>query len=104
MRDRRHFAEYPGLSLLLQGRACVEHLSRAEECGREGCADVFRLMERMVARSVAADRGRPARRGRADRKSGIESACFFIARPRFWRPGDECPAWPALLLGQVGIT
>ena len=54
--------EHAGLSLLLQGRAGLEHLPRAEECRREGCADVFRLLERMVARSVAADRGRPADR------------------------------------------
>ncbi len=32
----------------------------AEECRREGRADVFRLLERMVARSVAADRAGPA--------------------------------------------
>ena len=82
MRDRRHHAEHAGLSLLLQGRASLEHLPRAEECRREGCADVFRLLERMVARSLAADRGRPAHRGQADRKSGIKAACFFIARPR----------------------
>src|SRR5713226_6904861 len=56
MRDRRHLAEYAGLSLLLQGRAGVQHLPGAEECRREGCPDVFRLLERMVARSVAADR------------------------------------------------
>ena len=56
--------EYAGLSLLLQGRPGLQHLPRAEERRREGCADVFRLLERMVARSVAADRGRPADRRR----------------------------------------
>src|ERR1700722_887513 len=56
MRHRRYFAEYPCLSLLLQGRAGVEHVPRPQECRREGCADVFRIVERMVARSVAADR------------------------------------------------
>ena len=68
--------EYPGLSLLLQGRAGVEHLPRAQECRREGCPDVFRLLERMVARSVAADRRRPADGGQGDRQSGIKPACF----------------------------
>ena len=81
MRDRRHHPEHPGLPLLLQGRAGVQHLPRAEERRREGCADVFRIVERMVARSFAADRGRPARRRQADEQSGIKSACFFIARP-----------------------
>src|SRR5260370_36663991 len=57
MRDRRHHREYTGLSLLLQGRAGVEHVPRIEERRREGCPHVFRLLERMVARSVAADRG-----------------------------------------------
>ena len=65
MRHRRHHAEHAGLSLLLQGRAGLEHVPRAEECRREGRADVFRLLERMVARSVAADRGRPADRRQA---------------------------------------
>ncbi len=49
MRHRRHQREHAGLSLLLQGRAGVEHVPGAEERGREGCADVFRLLERMVA-------------------------------------------------------
>ena len=48
--------EHAGLSLLLQGRARLEHVPGAEERRREGRADVFRLLERMVARSVAADR------------------------------------------------
>ena len=54
--------EHAGLSLLLQGRAGVEHVPRAQECRREGRADVFRLLERMVARSFAADRRRACRR------------------------------------------
>src|SRR6267154_1604943 len=59
MRHRRHLAEYPCLSLLLQGRARLEHLSGAEKCRREGRADVFWLLERMVARPLAADRRGP---------------------------------------------
>src|ERR1700761_4771966 len=51
MRDRRYLADDAGLSLLLQGRTCLEHVPRAEERRREGRADVFRLLERMVARS-----------------------------------------------------
>src|SRR5712664_1140696 len=49
------FAEYPGLSLLLQGCAGIEHVPRPQECRGKGCPDVFRLMERMVPGSVAAD-------------------------------------------------
>src|SRR5258708_27116024 len=56
MRDRRHLAEYAGLSLLLQGSAGVEHVPGAERCRREGRPDVLRILERMVARSLAADR------------------------------------------------
>src|ERR1700681_220829 len=59
MRDRRHLGEYPGLPLLLQGSACIEHLPRAQKRRREGCPDVFRLVERMGAGSVAADRKTP---------------------------------------------
>src|ERR1700733_14259687 len=79
MRHRRHFAEYPGLPLLLQGRAGLEHLPGTEKCRGEGRADVFWVVERMVARSVAADRGGAAHRRQADGKSGIEAAWFFIA-------------------------
>src|SRR5258708_37025756 len=82
MRDGRHFAEYPGLSVLLQGCAGIEHVPRPQECRRKGCPDVFRLMERMVPGSVAAHRRGPAHRRQADGKSGIKSACFFTARPR----------------------
>src|SRR6478735_1870459 len=75
MRHGRNFAEHAGLSLLLQGRAGVEHVPGAQERGREGCPDVFRLLERMVPRSLAADR-----RGAPDfcslnRQSGIKRAC-----------------------------
>src|SRR6266436_1511616 len=55
MRDCRHLAEYPGLSLLLQGSAGIQHVPRAQECRRQGCAHVFRLVERMVPRPIAAD-------------------------------------------------
>ena len=55
MRHRRHFRDYTGLSLLLQGRAGIEYLPRAEERRGEGCPDVFRVLERMVARSIAAN-------------------------------------------------
>ena len=79
MRHRRHHAEHPGLSLLLQGRAGLEHLPRAEERRREGRADVFRLLERMVARSVAADRGGAADGGQAHRRR--HSTCMYF------RPG-----------------
>ena len=68
--------EHAGLSLLLQGRAGLEHLPRAEERRRKGRPDVFRLLERMVARSVAADRGGLADRCPINRQSGIERACF----------------------------
>src|SRR5260221_232483 len=68
-------------SLSLRSPA-VEHLPRAQKCRREGRADVFRIVERMVPGSVPADRGRPAHRGQADRKGGIKTACFFIAWPR----------------------
>src|SRR5882757_5837027 len=76
VRHRRHLADHAGLSLLLQGGARLEHLPGAEECRREGRADVLRLLERVVARPVAADR-----RGLADdcprnRQSGIERACL----------------------------
>src|ERR1700680_937650 len=57
MRHRRHFTEYPGLSVLLQGSTGLAHLPCAQECRRQGRADVFRIMERMVPRSIAADRG-----------------------------------------------
>src|SRR5712671_4034834 len=76
MCHRRHLAEYPGLSLLLQGRARLERLSGAEECRREGRADVFWLLERMVARPLAADRRGPADFCPLNRQSGIERACF----------------------------
>ena len=75
-------AEHAGLSLLLQGRAGLEHVPGAQERRREGCADVFRLLERMVARSVAADRRGTADRCRLNRQSGIEPACFVTARRR----------------------
>ena len=48
--------EHAGLSLLLQGRAGLEHLPGVEERRRKGRPDVFRLLERVVARSLAADR------------------------------------------------
>src|SRR5258708_34120957 len=89
MRHRRHLRDDAGLSLLLQGRAGLEHLPGAEERRREGCADVFRLLERMVTRSLAADRRGPADRGESDRKGGIKPAWFFVARPREMRPGGE---------------
>ncbi len=47
--------DHAGLSLLLQGRASLGHLPGAQERGRHGRADVFRLLKRMVARSVVAD-------------------------------------------------
>src|SRR5476651_1137714 len=53
MRNRRYRAEYAGLPLLLQGRAGIEHVPGAEECRGEGRPDVFRFLERMVARSLA---------------------------------------------------
>jgi len=56
MRNRRYLAEYPGLPLLLQGRAGIEHLPGAQKCRRKGRADVFRLLERMVA-DPRCDRG-----------------------------------------------
>jgi rhodanese-related sulfurtransferase len=91
-RDRRDYAKYPGLSLLLQGGAGVEHVPRAQERRRQGRADVFRLVERMVAGSVAANRGRPADRGETDRQGGIEQggmerACFHC--PVALAPGGE---------------
>ena len=85
MRHRRHRPEHAGLSLLLQGRARLEHVPRAEERRREGRPDVFRLLERVVARSLAADRGGAADRCRSHRKGGIEPACFFIVRRRSGR-------------------
>ena len=60
-----------------------------KNAGGQGRADVFRLLERMVARSFAPDRGRPADGREADRKGGIKSACFFIARPHSPRPGGD---------------
>ena len=65
VRHRRHHAEHARLSLLLQRRAGLEHIPGAEERRCEGRADVFRFLERMVARSVAADRGGPADGGQA---------------------------------------
>src|SRR6267143_3657095 len=56
MRHRRHFAEYPGLPLLLQGSAGIEHVSCPQKCRGKGCPHVFWVMERMVARSVTANR------------------------------------------------
>ena len=47
----------------------LEHVPRAEERRCEGCPDVFRLLERMVARSVIADRGGPADGGQAHQGS-----------------------------------
>src|SRR5260221_14095642 len=60
MRHGRHLAEHAGLPLLLQGRARLQHLPRAEERRGKGRSDVFRFLERMVTRTVAADRGGPA--------------------------------------------
>ena len=76
--------EHAGLSLLLQGRAGLEHLPRAEERRREGCADVFRLLERMVARSVAADRGGAADGGQAHHQGGVTTrrCCSLIPADR----------------------
>src|SRR5207237_7256362 len=71
VRDRRHHREYAGLSLLLQGGARLKHLPRVEERRREGCADVFRFLERMVARSVAADRGGATDGGQAHHQGGV---------------------------------
>src|SRR6266436_5915206 len=96
MRDGRHFAEYPGLSVLLQGCAGIEHVPRPQECRGKGCPDVFRLLERMVPGSVAAHRRRPAHGSQADGKSGIESACFFTAPPRL-RGGAVNPLKAAVL-------
>src|SRR5439155_18500074 len=76
VRHRRHLAEHAGLSLLLQGRAGLEHVPRPEERRRKGRPDVFWLLERMVARSVAADRRGPADFCPLNRQSGIERACF----------------------------
>src|SRR4051794_6194487 len=80
MRDRWDRSEHPGLSLLLQGRAGLEYAPRAQERRREGCPDVFRLLERVVARSLAADRRGAAAGCRGDREGGIEPACFFTVR------------------------
>src|SRR5882724_1874252 len=108
MRHRRHLRDDAGLSLLLQGRAGLEHLPGAEERRREGCADVFRLLERMVTRSLAADRRGPADRGESDRKGGIKPAWFFVARPREMRPGGEilesAAGLPALQPDNYGVT
>src|SRR2546428_13728984 len=71
MRHRRHHRAYAGLSLLLQGGARLEHVPGTEERRREGCPDVFRFLERMVARSGAADRGGAANGGQAHHESGV---------------------------------
>ena len=60
MRDRRRHAGDAGRALLLQGRAGVEHAGRPEGSRHRERHALFRLVERMVARSVAADRDRPA--------------------------------------------
>src|SRR2546430_2471288 len=82
MRDRRHHREYAGLSLLLQGGARLEHLPRVEERRREGCADVFRFLERMVARVLC--RGRRAATAQA-------------SPVNYWIPG-----WPMGFSGDAG--
>ena len=79
-------AEYAGLSLLLQGRARLEHVPGAEERRREGCADVFRLLERMVARSVAADRGGAADGGQAHHQGGVTTRPMLQSDPS----GSDC--------------
>src|SRR5947208_16668205 len=71
MRDRRHHREYAGLSLLLQGGARFEHVPGSEERRGEGCADVSRFLERMVARSVGAARGAAAYGGQAQHQAGV---------------------------------
>src|SRR6478609_3429764 len=76
MRHRRRLRNDAGLSLLLQGRAGLEHLPRLEERRRERRADVFWLLERMVARSLAADRRRLADCCPLNRQGGIKRACF----------------------------
>src|SRR5258707_2063517 len=76
MRHRRHLRDDAGLSLLLQGGWGLELLPRLEERRREGRADVFWLLERMVARSVAADLRGPADRCTLNRQSGIKRACL----------------------------
>ena len=53
---RGHLAEGHRLPVLLQGRARVEHLRRAEGGGLLGRADVLRLVERMVPGAGPADR------------------------------------------------
>src|SRR2546421_2022288 len=86
MRDRRHHPEHAGLSLLLQGRARFEHVPGTEERRREGCTDVFRFLERMVARSVAADRGGAADGGQAHHQGGVTPRSMLQSDPS----GSDC--------------
>ena len=70
MRHRRRHAGDAGRALLLQGRAGVEHPGRPERSRHRERHSLFRLVERMVTRSVPADRDRPAVHdiGRAQRR------------------------------------
>ena len=47
-----------GNRLLFQGGACVEHVRRTRRSRHQECRHLFRIMERMVTRSVVAYRGR----------------------------------------------
>ena len=67
MRDRRRHAVDAGGALLLQGRARLEHAGRAERGRHRERHALFRFLERMVARSVAADRDRASHTRRQPR-------------------------------------
>jgi len=85
MRQRRRHAENAGRALLLQGRARLEHSGGAERGRHRERHALLRLVERMVARSRAADRDRAAvqDRGRKQRRGvSVRLPTRNSARPR----------------------
>lgn len=86
MRHRRHHARYPGRPLLLQGCACVEHAGRAQGGRHQGCQPLFRLLERMVARSVAADRGGTSVRKHAVKSRSVREQAVALRPPQATAP------------------
>ncbi|SCC95494.1 hypothetical protein THIX_90263 [Thiomonas sp. X19] len=87
MRHGGHRAAVHRPPRLLQGRARLQHRPGAAAGGSEEGEEVLRLVERMVARSVPADRDRHARNGRCRVKLAESAgACFSPAPIPFHHP------------------
>ena len=75
-----------------KGARGLEHIPRAKERWRKGRPDVFWLLERMVAGSVAADRGGAADGGQAHHQGGVRLRPMLQSDPS----GSDCSHPPAI--------